>query len=94
MVEPQQTDAMPAGGSGNDGDGDRRATITFYLTQALRNRARAAYRLTSSVENDSTYSEMLSKALIAELERREALHNRGVPFTGGEEPLAPGRPIG
>jgi hypothetical protein len=76
------------------GDQRRRTTITFYLSELLRNRARAAYRLTSFEEQDSSWSDMLSKALLAEVERRERLHNLGEVFSGGEEPLTPGRPIG
>lgn len=72
----------------------RRTTITFYLSELLRNRARAAYRVTSFAEQDSSWSDMLGKALLAEVERRESVHNYGEPFVGGEEPLTPGRPIG
>lgn len=72
----------------------RRTTITFYLTEGLRNRARAAYRSTSFEERDSSWSEMLNKALTTEIERREAVYNKGVEFTGSDEPLTPGRPIG
>ncbi|NEN05518.1 hypothetical protein G3T36_06500 [Diaminobutyricibacter tongyongensis] len=72
----------------------RRTTITFYLSDVLRNRARAAYRVTSFEEQDASWSDMLSKALLAEVERRERIHNLGEHFAGGEEPLTPGRPIG
>lgn len=71
-----------------------RTTVTFYLTEALRNRARAAYRSTSFAEKDTSWSEMLGKALLAEVERRERHHNDGETFEGGSEPLSPGRPIG
>ena len=72
----------------------RRTSVTFYLSEGLRNRARAAYRSTSFEERDSSWSEMLNKALIAEVERREAEYNRGETFAASEEPLSPGRPIG
>ena len=72
----------------------KRTTVTFYLSETLRNRARAAYRSTSFEEKDSSWSEMLNKALIAEVERREAEYNRGEMFTASEAPLTPGRPIG
>lgn len=75
-------------------EGSRRTTITFYLTQDLRNRARAAYRSTSFAEKDTSWSEMLTKALLTEVERRERDHNGGAEFSGGAEPLSPGRPIG
>jgi len=72
----------------------KRTTVTFYLTEAMRNRARAAYRQTSFDERDSSWSEMLNKALLAEVQRREAEYNGGRVFVGNEEPLTPGRPIG
>lgn len=72
----------------------RRTTITFYLTEGLRNRARAVYRATSFAERDSSWSEMLNKALLAEVERRELEHNDGQLFAASDEPLTPGRPIG
>lgn len=72
----------------------RRTTITFYLSETLRNRARSAYRATSFAERDSSWSEMLNKALLAEVERRELEHNDGELFVASDEPLTPGRPIG
>ena len=70
-----------------------RTTITFYLPECLRNRARATYRSTSFEEEDSSWSEMLNKALLAEVQRREDAHNAGEVFSGNDEPLTPGRPI-
>jgi hypothetical protein len=70
-----------------------RTTITFYLPEGLRSRARAAYRSTSFEEKDSSWSEMLNKALLAEVQRREDAHNAGEMFAGNDEPLTPGRPI-
>lgn len=72
----------------------KRTTVTFYLTEAMRNRARAAYRRTSFDERDRSWSEMLNKALLAEVQRREAEYNGGRAFVGNEDPLTPGRPIG
>ncbi|MDR6972416.1 ParB family protein [Leifsonia shinshuensis] len=72
----------------------KRTTVTFYLTDAMRNRARAAYRRTSFDERDSSWSEMLNKALLAEVQRRERAYNGGRAFVGNDKPLTPGRPIG
>lgn len=72
----------------------RRTSVTFYLTEGLRSRARTAYRSTSFAEKDSSWSEMLNKALLAEVERREHAHNAGEAFAGTDEPLSAGRPIG
>lgn len=80
--------------TGSAADRRHRTTITFYLTESLRNRARSVYRATSFAERDSSWSEMLTKALLAEVERRELAHNGGEPFAVSDEPLAPGRPIG
>ncbi|WP_431278963.1 ParB family protein [Leifsonia poae] len=80
-----------------DGLGDVaawRVSITFYLVEGLRDRARAAYRSTSIEEQDRSWSEMLAKALLAEVQRRENEYNAGEPFAGGDEPLSPGRPLG
>ena len=82
------------GGARPAGTGGQRTTITFYLSPTLRNRARAAYRSTSFHERDTSWSEMLCKALLAEVERRESEHNGGRKFVGSERPLSPGRPIG
>ena len=70
-----------------------RTTITFYLPECLRNRARATYRSTSFEERDSSWSEMLNKALLAEVRRREDAHNSGEMFPASDEPLPSGRPI-
>jgi centromere-binding protein ParB len=72
----------------------KRTTVTFYLTDAMRNRARAAYRQTSFNERDSSWSEMINKALLAEVRRRETVYNNGEAFVGNGDPLTPGRPIG
>lgn len=72
----------------------KRTTVTFYLSETLRRRARAAYRSTSFDEKDSSWSEMLTKALIAEVERREAEYNSGERFSASGDALSPGRPIG
>ena len=72
----------------------KRTTVTFYLTDDMRNRARAAYRQTSFSERDTSWSEMLNKALLAEVQRRERAYNGGDAFEGGSDPLTPGRPIG
>lgn len=100
QAEPPLADEGPGGTSDLPGDvadtltTPRKTTVTFYLSETLRNRARAAYRSTSFEERDSSWSEMLNKALIAEVERREAEYNRGEMFTASEAPLTPGRPIG
>lgn len=75
-------------------DSEKRTSVTFYLSESFRNRARAAYRSTAFNERDTSWSDMLVKALVAEIERREDLYNDGEEYTGHNRPLAPGRPIG
>jgi len=70
-----------------------RTTITFYLSETLRNRARAAFRATRTDEGDLSWSDMVTKALLTEVERREREHNGGEAFAGSAERLQPGRPI-
>ena len=78
----------------HDDAAEKRTSVTFYLTESLRNRARAAYRSTAFNERDTSWSDMLMKALAAEVERRETLYNDGEEYPGHNRPLAPGRPIG
>jgi hypothetical protein len=72
----------------------KRTSITFYLPERLRNRARTAFRVTRADENDHSWSDMLAKALLAEVERREEAHNDGEKFIGTDERLRAGRPVG
>lgn len=73
---------------------EKRTSVTFYLTESFRDRARAAYRSTAFSERDTSWSDMLVKALVAEIERREEIYNDGEEYPGHSRPLAPGRPIG
>ncbi|MFJ8895273.1 hypothetical protein ACIRCZ_11850 [Leifsonia sp. NPDC102414] len=71
----------------------KRITLAFYVSAELRARARAAYRATGGLEGDPSWSGMLQKALLAEVERREGAHNRGDPYDPVDDaPLPPGRP--
>ena len=70
------------------------ARITTYLSAALRDRAQAAYKSTSHLEGDKSWSVYVEKALLAETERREALYNEGQQYEGVKERLSAGRPLG
>lgn len=72
--------------------GSDRTSVTFYLQPELRTRTRAAYRATASLEGDSSWSDLVRKALVAEVARRERRHNEGIAFAGDSLPLPPGRP--
>ena len=67
-------------------------SVTVYLTKALRARARAAYRATSALESDLTWSDFVETAVRNEVARREAAHNGSRSFGEDEVPLRPGAP--
>lgn len=68
--------------------------INAAVHSDLRARIRAAYRATAHAEGHRSFSDFVSSVLEAEAERLEAKYNGGERFTGGEAPLAPGRPLG
>ena len=67
-------------------------SVTVYLTQELRARARATYRATSALESDLTWSDFIETAVRNEIARREAAHNGSCSFGQDDEPLRPGAP--
>ncbi|WP_373423127.1 ParB family protein [Sinomonas atrocyanea] len=71
----------------------RRAQVTFYMDSSDRDRARAAYRATSGVEGDESWSDFIELALMNEVARREQLHNDGQKYEGNPRRLKPGRKI-
>jgi len=71
----------------------RRPSITSYVDMPLQERARAAFIHTRNAEGDESFSQLVAKAIDAEVSRREALYNGGRPFTGGVGPLPAGRPM-
>lgn len=71
-----------------------RERVTTYLDGSLRARAREAYRATSHLEGDKSWSDFVERAILAEVLRREAAHNGGRTYAGDTTPLSPGRPLG
>ncbi|WP_369124741.1 hypothetical protein [Glaciimonas sp. Cout2] len=69
------------------------ARMTTYLSAQTRDRARATYRATSHLEGDKSWSDFVERAIQAEVERRELLHNAGEPYEGDSSPLPVGRPL-
>ena len=67
--------------------------VTAYMRPEVRNRARAAFKFTAALEGDSSWSEYVESAVLAETLRREQQHNNGQPYDGGEQRLSPGRSI-
>ncbi|WP_442855749.1 ParB family protein [Frigoribacterium sp. Leaf263] len=67
--------------------------MTVYIASRHYARARAAYRATSYAARDRSWSDFVEKAIVAELERREAQHNAGKAYAPDSSPLSPGRPL-
>jgi hypothetical protein len=70
-----------------------RERVTTYQDGRLRARAREAYRATSHLEGDKSWSDFVERAILAEVTRRQAVHNDGRPYAGDETPLSLGRPL-
>lgn len=68
--------------------------VTYYMPEGSRTRARAAYNATRGQEEDASWSEFVTRAVMNEVYRRERLYNEGEPFPGGTRNLAPGRTLG
>jgi hypothetical protein len=70
-----------------------RERVTTYLDGRLRARAREAYRATSHLEGDKSWSDFVERAILSEVLRREATHNRGQTYARDQFPLSPGRSL-
>jgi len=70
-----------------------KAQINVMVASDLRARIRSAYRATSAAEGHRSFSDFVASLLEAEAARLEAQYNDGQRFGGGEQPLAPGRPL-
>ena len=68
--------------------------VTFYIEGADRQRAKAAYKATSSQEDHGSWSDFVARALMNEVLRLESSYNDGKPFPGGNANLTPGRRLG
>jgi len=67
--------------------------VSAYLTEVTYNRARAAFKSTAHLEDDSSWSSFVDAALSREAERRENEHNGGKPFDAAPGKLPAGRPL-
>lgn len=67
--------------------------VTFYMPGDARKRAKAAFNATRGQEEDASWSEFVTRALMNEVYRRERLYNEGEPFPGGTRNLSPGRTL-
>ena len=71
----------------------RSQKMSVYIAPAKRDWAKAAYRATSHLEGEPTFSEFVSAAIEREVQRRERLYNDGQPYVGDSGPLTAGRPL-
>src|SRR6478752_3226781 len=86
-IEPERTEHR------DPRNAELKVKSSFYLHESTQNRARAAFRATAHLEDDETYSDFAEKAILAEVERRETLYNKGKQYSGGAKRLAPGRRV-
>lgn len=88
--------AAAIGGSPAESADDNPSTlmkVSVYLPKGLRRAAVAAYKATAHLEGDQSWSDMIEKAVRAEVLRRQDAHNGGKPYPGGEGKLTPGRSV-
>lgn len=67
--------------------------VSYYMPMDDVTRAKAAYTATNGHEDDHSWSDFITKAIRAEVARREEHYNEGQRFQGGGRNLAPGRKI-
>jgi hypothetical protein len=90
--EPKPPKIAPAVAVSSTADVGKQ-NVSVSLPADLRNRSRAAFRATQHLEDDESYSDFVSKAIEAEIVRREIAHNGGARYEGGDRALASGRPM-
>lgn len=76
-----------------DGGTDLPRKLTVYMHPSIRDRAAVAFKATAYLEQDDSWSHMVEKAVLAEVERREAAHNDGQPFAANNAQLKRGRAV-
>jgi len=69
------------------------APMTIYVDTNIRARARAAFKATSHLEDDKTWSAFVQKAIMAETKKRELEHNNNEPYESDGGKLSAGRPL-
>ena len=102
MVTPLRTHARrsdtrpratpPSAENADDGT-DAPRKLTVYMHPSIRDRAAVAFKATAYLEQDDSWSHMVEKAVLAEVERREAAHNAGQPFSAPNAKLKRGRGV-
>lgn len=70
-----------------------KAQVNVMVPSDLRARIRSAYRATSVQEGHRSFSDFVATLLESEAVRLEGRYNGGQRFSGGQQPLPPGRPL-
>lgn len=92
-VEPEGTPGRAATQSSPDENPTTTVKVSIYLPRGLRKAAVAAFKATAHLEGDQSWSDMIEKAVRAEVLRRQEVYNKGQVFPGGEGKLTPGRSV-
>lgn len=66
--------------------------LNASVAAEVKGRAIAAFQATAYLEGDTSFSEFIERALVAEAHRRELAYNNGEPYAVSR-PLRPGRPL-
>ena len=67
-------------------------SMSVYVPASVQERAKAAYKRTHVDEDETSWSEFVEHAIVAETKRREEIYNGGQPFAGDSR-LPTGRPL-
>ena len=71
----------------------KKEPVTFYMLGPDRERAKSAYKATSGIEMDASWTDFVARAVMNEVLRRERMYNDGDPFPRVSAKLAPGRKL-
>lgn len=85
----------PARGSGPATVASAKTKTGFYQDVDQAARARAAYTWTRAQESHRTFSDLIARAVLAEVQRLEAKYNDGQPWPGMQPgQIGTGKPLG
>lgn len=87
VVQPKKPSRKPAAAVKTE-----QGRVNTYIDPEVRARVVAAFKATSHLEGDDSFSAFVETALLNETIRREQLHNDGDPYAGSGK-LQRGRPV-
>ena len=67
--------------------------VNAYVSPSVHERAKATFKATRHLEGDTSWSEFVERAILAETQRREAQHNAGESYPSDGTRLPAGRPL-